>query len=414
VRFGVFYELQLPRPWSPDDEHRLFKEALDQVVLADRLGFDHAWEVEHHFLDEYSHSSAPEVFLAAAAARTERIRLGHGIRQVIPRYNHPARTAETVSTLDLISDGRVDFGFGEGATRLELGGFGIPAKTKRAMAIEAVGQIADMMVKTPYPGFEGESFSMPCRNVIPKPLQKPHPPLWMACTNRETIKVAARLGVGALAFSFVDPAEARAWVDVYYDLIKSDECVPLGHAVNANIALVAGFSVHEDRAEAVRHGVEGFEFFGYALNALVAHDTIPGHTDLWGEFQASVADRVEQRVREALAAGDDYRSGIGAPADVARHLRGLADAGVDQVIFLQQAGRNRHRDICASLELFAAEVMPEFHAGEPERLAKKERALRPFVEAALARRPPVAQMARDEVPVVAASVKKAEVGGGPA
>ena len=105
MRFGVFYELQLPKPWGEGDEHRLFKEAIEQVVLADRLGFDYAWEVEHHFLDEYSHSSAPEVFLAAAAARTSGIRLGHGIRQVIPSYNHPARTAECVATLDLLSDG---------------------------------------------------------------------------------------------------------------------------------------------------------------------------------------------------------------------------------------------------------------------------------------------------------------------
>ena len=136
MKFGIFYEHQLPKPWSEDDEYRLLNEALDQVELADRLGFDHAWEVEHHFLDEYSHSSAPEVFLAAAAARTTNIRLGHGIRQVIPNYNHPARTAEGLATLDLISDGRVDFGIGEGATRLELHGFGIPAKQKRAMSLE--------------------------------------------------------------------------------------------------------------------------------------------------------------------------------------------------------------------------------------------------------------------------------------
>ncbi len=151
MRFGVFYELQLPRPWAAGDEHRLFHQALAQVALADRLGYDYAWEVEHHFLDEYSHSSAPEVFLAAAAAQTRRIRLGHGIRQVIPNYNHPARTAEALATLDIVSDGRVDFGFGEGATRLELGGFKIPAKEKRAMAIEAAEQIANMLALTPIP-----------------------------------------------------------------------------------------------------------------------------------------------------------------------------------------------------------------------------------------------------------------------
>ncbi|MBO6685484.1 MAG: LLM class flavin-dependent oxidoreductase, partial [Parvibaculum sp.] len=172
MKFGVFYELQLPKPWKEGDEHRLFHEALEQIVLADRLGFDHAWEVEHHFLDEYSHSSSPEVFLAAAASVTKNIRLGHGIRQVIPNYNHPARTAEGLATLDIMSNGRVEFGIGEGATRLELGGFHIPAKEKRAMAIEAGEQIANMMVLDPYPGFEGKYFSMPCRNVLPKPVQK--------------------------------------------------------------------------------------------------------------------------------------------------------------------------------------------------------------------------------------------------
>ena len=96
MKFGIFYELQLPKPWGPDDERRLVQEALEQVELADRLGIDYAWAVEHHFLEEYSHCSASEVFLAAAAARTKRIRLGHGIRQVIPNYNHPARTAEAV------------------------------------------------------------------------------------------------------------------------------------------------------------------------------------------------------------------------------------------------------------------------------------------------------------------------------
>src|SRR5918996_2032371 len=125
MRFGVFYELQLPKPWQEGDERRLFHEALDQVALADRLGFDYAWEVEHHFLDEYSHSSAPEVFLAACSQRTKRIRLGHGIVQMPPRFNHPARVAERIATLDLVSNGRVEFGTGESASEMELGGFGV-------------------------------------------------------------------------------------------------------------------------------------------------------------------------------------------------------------------------------------------------------------------------------------------------
>ena len=326
---------------------------------------------------------------------------------MIPNYNHPARTAEGLATLDIMSDGRVDFGIGEGATRLELGGFAIPAKEKRAMAIEAGEQIANMMVMDPYPGFEGKYFKMPCRNVLPKPVQSPHPPMWMACTNRDTIKVAASLGVGALAFAFVNPDEARAWADIYYGIISSEQCVPLGHSVNANIAMVSSFSIHHDRAEAIRRGHEGFEFFGYALNALVARDTIPGRTNLWGEYLALRGNRTDELAAAARHAPQG--GGIGTPDDMRVHLRAFQESGVDQVIFMQQAGRNRHDHICQSLELFAAEVMPGFKQEAAEREAAKAKRLSPFIEAALARKPRMKPLADHEIPVVRASVAQAQV-----
>jgi len=408
MRFGVFYELQLPKPWDAQSEQRVVHEALSQVELADRLGFDYAWCVEHHFLEEYSHCSAPEVFLAAAAARTKKIRLGHGIRQVIPNYNHPARTAEGLGMLDIVSNGRLDFGIGEGATRLELGGFHIAAKEKRALALEAAREIADMMVMEPYPGFEGTSFSMPCRNVIPKPLQKPHPPMWMACTNRDTIRVAARNGLGALAFAFVDPDEARTWSGIYYDTIRSDDCVPVGHSVNANLAMVSAFSVHHDRAEAIRRGQEGFDFFFYAINALVAADATPGRSQLWKSFEKSRGNRTARQIASAI--DPDYRgAGIGTPDDMRAHLHDFEEAGVDQVIFLQQAGRNRHGDICASLELFAGQVLGEFAGKAAAREARKHEELAPYIERALARRQHRAPVADADIPVVKASRAKAEV-----
>jgi len=411
MRFGVFYEHQLPKPWNPGDEARLFHEALEQVQLADRLGFDYAWEVEHHFLEEYSHSSAPEVFLAACAAMTKTIRLGHGIRQVIPNYNHPARTAEGLGTLDIISKGRLDFGVGEGATRLELGGFGIPAKEKRALALEAAEQIANMMVMSPYPGYEGTGFSMPCRNIVPKPVQTPHPPMWMACTNRDTIKVAAANGLGALAFSFLDPEEARGWAEIYYGIVKSDQCVPLGHSVNANLAMVSNFSVHPDRDEAIRRGQEGFEFFSYAVNALVAHDVLPGRSNLFADFQKSRAASDDEIIAARKAAAVNA-SGIGTPDDIRQHIQGFRDAGVDQVIFMQQAGRNRHQHIVESLELFAAEVMPAFKAETAEREARKAAELAPFVEAAMARKRWMKPLEDHEIPVVPASRAKAQINEG--
>lgn len=410
MRFGVFYELQLPRPWNEGDEHRLFNEALKQIVLADRLGFDFAWEVEHHFLDEYSHSSAPEVFLATAAGLTKSIRLGHGIRQVIPNYNHPARTAEGLATLDLLSNGRVEFGIGEGATRLELHAFGIPAREKRAMALEAAEQICNMMVLTPYPGFDGNSFSMPCRNVLPKPLQKPHPPLWMACTNRDTIKVAARNGIGVLAFNFIDPDEAQTWSKTYYDIIKSDECVPLGWSVNANLAMVSAFSMHEDRTEAIRRGQDNFEFFRYSQQKLVAEDFVPGCSNMWEEFLEARGDASDQLARAALAHSEYDGAGIGTPDDMRRHLADIQTAGVDQVIFLQQAGRNTHQNICESLELFAETVMPEFNHDAVQRENRKAEELAPYIKQALARKEYMQALSPSDIPVVKASVKSAKVG----
>lgn len=405
MRFGVFYELQLPRPWNDGDEHRLFKEALDQIILADQLGFDYAWEVEHHFLDEYSHSSAPEVLLAAAASRTKTIRLGHGIKQVIPNYNHPARSAETIATLDLLSDGRVDFGIGEGATRLELGAFGIQAKTKRAHALEAAEQICNMMALEPYPGYEGDGFSMPARNVLPKPLQTPHPPLWMACTNRDTIRIAAKNGIGALAFSFIDPEEAKTWSEIYYGIVKSEECVPLGRSVNANIAVVSAFSMHEDREEAIRRGKDNFEFFRYSQQKLVAEDFVPGHSDMWSDFMKARGDATDRLIEAAKARGEYDSQGIGTPDDMLRHLRGISNSGVDQVILLQQAGRNSHRNITESMQLFAEKVMPTFHGEVREREEKKAKELAPYIEAALARKQMMQAPSRADTPVVKAAVK---------
>jgi len=400
MKFGIFYEHQLPKPWNEGDELKLFQDALDQVELADKLGIDYAWEVEHHFLEEYSHSSSPEIFLAAASQRTKNIRLGHGIRQVIANYNHPARTAECIATLDLVASGRVDFGTGESSAILELGGFGIPVETKREQYLEATEQICNMLAMDPYPGFEGKYFSMPCRNLVPKPVQKPHPPVWVACSNRETIKMAARLGIGALTFAFVDPLEAKQWVDEYYRIIKSDECVPIGHSVNAQICMVTSFSLHQDREEAVRRGLEGFEFFGYALGSLYgfgAHK--PGRTDLFKEFKQARDKRLQEAPVDTDNALSGGAGGIGTPDDMRGHLLKFEKAGVDQVTFIQQAGLNRHEHICESLQLFADEVMPEFKAREAEQSEQKEEELRPFIEAALARKDGMKQLADEDIPV---------------
>ena len=227
---------------------------------------------------------------------------------------------------------------------------------------------------------------------MPKPLQKPHPPVWVACSGRETIKLAASLGIGALTFAFVDPAEAKQWVDDYYRIIKT-ECVPIGHAVNANIAMVTGFSVHPDAEEAKRRGEDGFKFFGYAL----AHHYIfgehkPGRTDIWAAYE---------KARAALPEAGAAR-GIGTPEQLRAHLKSFEVSGVDQVAFIQQGGKNRHDHICQSLELFAREVLPEFDAREEARAKRKQEELAPFIEQAMARKEKMAPLAEDKIPSFAA------------
>ena len=402
MKFGLFYEHQLPRPWGEEAERRLYQEALDQVELADRIGIDHVWEVEHHFLEEYSHSSAPEVFLAACSQRTKRIRLGHGVMLMSPAYNHPARAAERIAALDLVSNGRVEWGTGESATAMEMGGFMMDPEEKTAMWREATEQAANMLAMTPYPGFAGKHFEMPCRNIVPKPAQRPHPPMWVACSRRETIHRAARHGLGALAFAFVEPEQAGKWVQEYYDIIRSSECVPLGHAVNPNVALVSGMSLHEDEQEAIRRGLDGFRFFGYSLGYYGLYGQhAPGRTSVWEKFL---------EVKDSLP-DNAGRGGIGTPDQVREHLLRYEEAGVDQVIFVQQSGANRHDHICESLELFGRTLLPEFKERDVVREERKRRGLAPFVEAALARKPRMSALADTDIPVVEAFGRKgAKVG----
>jgi alkanesulfonate monooxygenase SsuD/methylene tetrahydromethanopterin reductase-like flavin-dependent oxidoreductase (luciferase family) len=404
VRFGIFYEHQNPRPWEGERaEEQLLQNALEQVEIAERVGIDCVWEVEHHFLEEYSHSSAPEVFLAAASQRTERIRLGHGIVQLPHSVNHPARVAERIATLDLISGGRVEFGTGESSSAAELGGFMVERDRKREMWEDAIDAVTRMFVEEPFAGWDSEFLQMPPRNVVPKPLQKPHPPLWVACSRRETIHMAARRGVGALTFSFVEPEDAGKWVDEYYRLIASEECDPAGFAVNPSVSIVLPMMCHHDEATAIDRGIDGAHFFGYSLAYYYgAGDHHPGHDSIWERF---LGDRHERGFSREVITADaaplgvkimeqgvgSLRGAIGTPQQITELVRRYESAGVDQVVFVLQAGPNRHEHICESLELFGAEVLPAFaEQAEAQERAKAER-LAPAIEAALARRDPPRQ-----------------------
>jgi alkanesulfonate monooxygenase SsuD/methylene tetrahydromethanopterin reductase-like flavin-dependent oxidoreductase (luciferase family) len=382
MKFGIFYEMQLPRPWGPDDERQLYQNALEQVEIADRLGYDYAWQVEHHFLEEYSHSPQPEVFLAAASQRTKNIRLGHGIVQLTT--NHPARVAEKVATLDLVSNGRVEFGMGEGASMTELGPFDRDLATKRAVWEDGVRCIMPMFTEEGWE-YDGPYFKFPYRNVLPKPVQRPHPPLWVACSQLETIEMAGRRGIGALGFQFLSAEMAHAWVHAYYNsFVKRQE--KLGdYQSNCNIAMVSYFMCAETDEEA-RRRADGVTFFQFSLAYYSGADgrnigtgrgverARAGTVNLWEEYQKwkkANPEKAEAALRGGL---------IGSPETIRNKLRKFEASKVDSIILLNQAGRNEHGHICESLELFAKEVMPEFHGREAEHHEWKRKVLAREIE----------------------------------
>ncbi len=364
MKFGIFYEHQLPKPWKADSEHRLLHNSLEQIELADRLGYDYAWEVEHHFLEEYSHSSAPEVFLAAASQRTKNIRLGHGIVQLTT--NHPARVAERVSTLDLVSNGRVELGLGEGSSVTELHPFGRSFRDKRIVWEEAVQACLPMFWNEGWE-YHGHYFDFPLRNVIPKPLQRPHPPLWVACSQLETIRYAAHRGMGALCFKFVDLDSARAWVNAYYNTFVGDQQKLCDYQTNPNLAVVGGFMCAPTDEEA-QQKADGWTFFQFALQLYNKEGPFePRSNNFWERYQ-----EWKQTPEGRKRSGSEL---IGSPATIRERLLELENAHVDQVILLNQAGKNTHEDIKSSLELFAREVMPEFQAREDEQQEWKQAVL---------------------------------------
>ena len=374
MKFGIFYELQLPRPWGADDERQLYQNALTQVELADRLGYNYAWEVEHHFLEEYSHSPQPEVFLAAASQRTKNIRLGHGIIQL--STNHPARVAEKVACLDLVSNGRVESGMGEGASITELGPFDRKMEDKQAVWEDAVRCILPMFTHEGWE-YDGPYFKFPLRNVLPKPVQKPHPPLWVACSQLETIELAGRCGVGALGFQFLSSEMAHAWVHAYFNSFVKRQQKLADYQSNCNIAMVSYFMCAETDEEA-RRRADGVTFFQFSLayysGARNRERPAPGTVNLWDEYLKWKRENPEKAER-ALRGGL-----IGSPETIRRKLRRFADSNVDSIILLNQAGRNRHEHICESLELFAKDVMPQFQAMEPEHQEWKQKVLNREIE----------------------------------
>jgi alkanesulfonate monooxygenase SsuD/methylene tetrahydromethanopterin reductase-like flavin-dependent oxidoreductase (luciferase family) len=356
LEFGLFLELSVPRPWTQDSERQVYENALEQVRLADQLGFDYVWAVEHHFLEEYSHCSAPDVFLSACAATTSRIRVGHGIVACVPQYQSPIRIAERAAVLDIISGGRLEFGTGRSATWPELAGFGANADETKKTWDEFVRVIPKMWTQERF-SYQGRAFSMPERAVLPKPVQKPHPPMWVAVTSPGTETDAADRGLGCLGLTPGGFAESERKAKEYRRRIEN--CDPVSDVVNSKVHTVNFLSCSHDQEQGRRGGLQVASSFSYmAAQLLSAKEVLPTRS-------YPSAGLLPALRREAGGPGDAARSfegvTMGTPDDVAGAISRWESAGYDGINFLVNFMEVLPQQyVLDSLRLFAAEVMPRF------------------------------------------------------
>jgi alkanesulfonate monooxygenase SsuD/methylene tetrahydromethanopterin reductase-like flavin-dependent oxidoreductase (luciferase family) len=350
---------------NPNAEHDRLMSEIALCEVGDRHNWKYAWFTEHHFLKEYSHISASETLMAWVLARTQNIHVASGIINITPPVNHPARVAERVAMMDLVSNGRFEFGTGRGSSTTEMGGFGItdPEET-RDMYDEAIREIVRMWRDEPY-SYDGKYFSMPERNVLPKPYVKPHPPLWVAAGNPETFERAARMGIGVICFTGGTPEKMAPLVDTYKKHIVNAE--PVGEYINDNIAITTSFMCLEDRDEArnyMAHSGNGRQ------QTLVFHylDTFP-KPPFVPDWPTEIPDPTPEAIEKGFQSGAAI---VGTPDDCAEGIQKWVDIGVDQLIMGPSGSTYPHELLERTVSLFGDEVIPRFDK-DPEHSTSKYR-----------------------------------------
>ena len=374
MKFDLLYEFQMPKPHDADSEYRCMHEAIEQIVLADQLGYDTVWCVEHHFLTEFAHSSAPEVFLGALSQRTERIRLGHGVTLLPHKFNHPIRVAERVAALDILSNGRVEFGTGR-SSQFEQAGFEVDTEESRDMWQESLEIIPRMWTEDPFE-YEGRFVNVPSRSILPKPRQKPHPPIWMAATSPATWELAGRNGTGILGLTlFVSVPQLAERVRAYRAALR--EAKPVGKFVNDRVGAFTIVHVADTKEDAIANGgaEAAINYLLYAFRVLGGfvdprgsgmqrekaseeiastpyRDLIASEYPIIARMQKGECTFEEVDAEDMVIVGDvDH---------CLRKVERYAEAGLDHFISLMQCDRIPHDKVMRSIELFATQIAPRF------------------------------------------------------
>jgi len=360
MEFGLFYEIPVARPWHKRSELDAYRNAIAQAVLGDRVGFHSFWTVEHHFLEEFSHCSAPGVLYGAIAALTERIRIGHGVRLLLFPYNHSVRAAEAAAVLDLISNGRLELGTGRSATRAELEGFGIEPDDTRGLWREALEMIVGAWTEDVF-SWHGKRFRIPPRRVIPKPLQEPHPPLWCAATSPETHGSVGENGLGLLSLTIgVPPEDLAGRIKLCHDGVARAK--PIGKFVNPRAATF--MMVHCARTNEEARGDAAASFEWYARRGVEQIRTV-------GEWQAEKQQEYHSYAYTRPLVGVDFQGLsidflhstaaciVGDPDTCIETAKRYKAAGCDLLLCLVQPWNIPHENVMQSIELLGKHVIPQ-------------------------------------------------------
>jgi len=391
MKFGILYETQRPYQGNDLDWNSLYKETLDQCELADQLGFDNLWFVEHHFLLGFSGSPCPEVLFGALSQRTKNIRIGFGV-SILPSH-HPIHIAERVAMVDQLTDGRVEFGTGR-SNAYEQVGQGIDPRETRERWDEALTMLPKMWQSDEF-SWEGKHWNVPTRRILPRVFQKPHPRMYLACTQTESFRLAAQKGIGVLSSASYAVDILAEHVKVYRDAITDAE--PVGAFVNN----FWGNNVHaycgKDDQAAKELAAESMKtFFGpdkpYIQGRINAYEEL---LEAWGgvpddlnaDFSRWLRQSDDAHKQQAEEAGLSLDSGPGAaraaiaqlnanvlsdrgviiagnPESCIKTVQMYEDIGVDQVMMIMQTETISHDKVMESMELFGKEVIPAFHKAE--------------------------------------------------
>ena len=362
MKFALFCEVPVAKPWTAGKEQAALKNTIEQAVYAEEMGFHSVWTVEHHFLEEFSHCSNPEILYGAIAARTSTLRIGYGVRLTPKPYNHPVRTAESVATLDNISDGRVEFGTGRSATRLELEGFGINPHETRAMLQEAIDHIVGCWTNDEH-NFDGTYWQLPKRRVLPKPVQDPHPPIWSATTSADGHYEVGKMGVGLLSFAVgVPPEDLIPHFEAYHQ--GQQDCThPKGLFRNNQVATFTMAHCAASDEQAFEEAAESMVWYpkkGVSQIATVADYARNFQNDLATYDYAGEANKVQKTDNLTF----DYirQTGsaiVGGPDRCTEIAKRYKAAGCDLLFCLMNPYKMTHTQVMTSIEHFGKYIIPE-------------------------------------------------------